>query len=129
VKELEIVKELKNLKRNKASGLDNFPPGLLKDAALVLTKRLTFIINLSLKTGIVPSEWKVAKVIPLYKSGSLAEIDNYRPTSILPTLSKVLEKIVYKQLMAHLERHSLLFEYQFGFRPNRLTEIAVTYFH
>ena len=129
MKELEIVKELKNLKRNKASGLDNFPPGLLKDAALVLTKRLTFIINLSLKTGIVPSEWKVAKVIPLYKSGSLAEIDNYRPTSILPTLSKVLEKIVYKQLMAHLERHSLLFEYQFGFRPNRLTEIAVTYFH
>ena len=76
----------------------------------------------------MPSEWKVAKVIPLYKSGSLAEIDNYRPISILPTLSKILEKIVYKQLMAHLERHSLLFEYQFGFRPNRSTELAVTYF-
>ena len=128
VKELEILKELKNLKRKKASGLDNFPPGLLKDAALVLTKPLTFIINLSLETGVVPSEWKVAKVIPLYKSGSLAEIDNYRPISILPTLSKILEKIVYKQLMAHLERHSLLFEYQFGFRPNRSTELAVTYF-
>jgi len=76
----------------------------------------------------VPSEWKVAKVIPLYKSGSLTEIDNYRTISILPTLSKILEKIVYKQLMAHLERHSLLFEYQFGFRPNRSTELAVTYF-
>ena len=127
-KVLEILKELKNVKRKKASGLDNFPPGLLKDAALVLTEPLTFIINLSLETGIVPSEWKVAKVIPLYKSGSLAEIDNYRPISILPTLSKILEKIVYKQLMAHLERHSLLFEYQFGFRPNRSTELAVTYF-
>ena len=68
----------------------------------------------------------MAEVIPLYKSGSLAEIDNYRPISILPTLSKILEKIVYKQLMAHLERHSLLFEYQFGFRPNRSTELAVT---
>ena len=76
----------------------------------------------------MPSEWKVAKVIPLYKSGSLAKIDNYTPISILPTLSKILEKIVYKQLMAHLERHSLLFEYQFGFRPNRSTELAVTYF-
>ena len=108
--------------------MDNFPPGLLKDAALVLTKRLTFIINFSLETGVVPSEWKVVRVIPLYKSGSLAEIDNYRPISILPTLSKILEKIVYKQLMAHLERHSLLFEYQFGFRPNRSTELAVTYF-
>ena len=61
-------------------------------------------------------------------SGSQAEIDNYRPISILPTLSKILEKIVYKQLMAHLERHNLLFEYQFGFRPNRSTELAVTYF-
>ena len=101
---------------------------MLKDAALVLTKPLTFIINLSLETGVVPSEWKVAKVIPLYKSGSQAEIDNYRPISILPTLSKILEKIVYKQLMAHLERHNLLFEYQFGFRPNRSTELAVTYF-
>jgi len=107
-KESDILKELKNLKQKKASGLDNFPPGLLKDAAYVLTTPLTFIINLSLKTGVVLSEWKVAKVIPLYKSGSLAEIDNYRPISILPTLSKILERIVYKQLMAHLERHSLL---------------------
>ena len=77
----------------------------------------------------MPSEWKVAKVILLFKSGSLwAEIDSYGPISILPTLSKILEKIVYKQLMANLERHSLLFEYQFGFRPKRSTELAVTYF-
>ena len=64
LKESEILKELKILKPKKASGLDNFPPGLLKDAALVLTKPLTFIINLSVETGVVPSEWKVAKVIP-----------------------------------------------------------------
>ena len=59
----------------------------------------------------------MGKGIPLYKSGSLAEIDNYRPTSILST--KILEKTVYKQLMAHLERHTLLSECQFGFRLNR----------
>ena len=115
MKESDILIELKNLKLEKASGLDNFSSGLLKDAALVLTKPLTFIINLSLETGVVPRECKVAKVIPLYKSGSLAEIDNYRPISILPTLSKILEKIVRQQLMAHLERHILLFEYQFCF--------------
>ena len=59
VKESEILKELKNLKLKKVSGLDNFPPGLLKDAALVLTKPLAFIINLSLETGVVPSEFRV----------------------------------------------------------------------
>ena len=128
VKESDILIALKNLKQEKASGLDNFSSGLLKDAALVLTKPLTSIINLSLETGVAPRECKVTKVIPLYKSGSLAEIDNYRPISILPTLSKILEKIVHQQLMAHLERHILLFEYQFGFCPNHAMELAVTYF-
>ena len=75
----------------------------LKDAAGVIAKPLTFIINLSLETGVVPTEWKMAKVIPIFKSGSMAEIDNYRPISILPTLSKILEKMVHKQLMKHLE--------------------------
>ena len=57
---------------------------------LKMFQLLTFIINFSLKSGVVPSEWKVAKVIPLYKSGSLAEIDDYTPISILPTLWKIL---------------------------------------
>ena len=85
VKEEEILTELKNLKRKKATGLDHLPPGLLKDAAGVIAKPLTFIINLSLETGVVPTDWKMAKVIPIFKSGSMAEIDNYRPISILST--------------------------------------------
>ena len=76
-KEEEILTELKNLKRKKATGLDNLPPGLLKDAAGVIAKPLTFIINLSLSSGVVPTDWKMAKVIPIFKSGSMAEIDNY----------------------------------------------------
>ena len=128
LKEEEILTELKNLKRKKATGLDNLPPGLLKDAAGVIAKPLTFIINLSLETGVVPTEWKMAKVIPIFKSGSMAEIDNYRPISILPTLSKILEKMVHKQLMKHFEFNGFLSEHQFGFRPNRSTELAVTLF-
>ena len=58
VKEEEILTELKNLKRKKATGLDNLPPGLLKDAARVIAKPLTFIINLSLQTGVIPTDWK-----------------------------------------------------------------------
>ena len=70
----------------------------------------------------------MAKVIPIFKSGSMAEIDNYRPISILPTLSKILEKMVHKQLMKLLEFNGFLSEHQFGFRPNRSTELAVTLF-
>ena len=117
MKEEEILTELKNLKLKEATSLDNLPPGLLKDAAGVIAKPLTFIINLSLETGVVPTEWKMAKVIPNIKSGSMAEIDNYRPISILPTLSKILEKMVHKQLMKHLEFNGILSEHQFGFAP------------
>ena len=67
-------------------------------------------------------------MIPIFKSGSMAEIDNYRPISILPTLSKILGKMVHKQLMKHLEFNGFLSEHQFGFRPNRSTELAVTLF-
>jgi len=79
VHESQIYKELRNLKRKKATGLDNFLSGLLKDAASVIAKPLTYIINLSLRSGTVPAEWKEAKVLPLFKSGSSSEIGNYRP--------------------------------------------------
>lgn len=65
-------------------------------------------MNSSLATGVVPTEWKMAKVIPIFKSGSKAEIDNYRPISILPTMSKILEKTVHKQLMKYLEFNGFL---------------------
>ena len=100
---------------------------MLKDAAAVIAKPLTHIINLSLKTGTIPTDWKAAKVIPLFKSGSLAEIDNYRPISILPSISKILEKVVYRQLMTYLQ-NGLLSQFQYGFRRYRSIELAVTHF-
>ena len=124
----EVFRELRNLKRNKSNGLDNLPPGMLKDAATIITKPLAYIINLSLQSGSLPMEWKAAKIIPLFKSGSMVELDNYRPISILPVLSKILERIVYKQLLSHLENNGLLSSFQFGFRSKRSTELAVTYF-
>ena len=87
VSQAAVHKELTKLKRKKATGIDNLPPGMLKDAAPILAKPLTYVINLSLKSGIVPTDWKIAKVIPLNKSGSHSTIDNYRPISVLPTLS------------------------------------------
>ena len=125
---MQIYKELRNLKRKKVTGLDNFPPGLLKDAASVIAKPPTYIINLSLRSGAVPAEWKEAKVLPLFKSGSSTEIGNYRPISLLPILLKILEKVVYSQLVSYLESNNFLPDNQFGFRSKRSTELAVTYF-
>ena len=128
VSQAAVHKELTKLKRKKATGIDNLPPGMLKDAAPILAKPLTYVINLSLKSGTVPTDWKIAKVIPLHKSGSHSTIDNYRPISVLPTLSKILERMFYNQLMAHFEKNGLLFTHQFGFRSKRSTEQAVNLF-
>ena len=124
----EVQRYLKQLKRNKSVGLDSLPSGFLKDIARVIAKPLCHIINLSLQSGIVPKDFKEAKVIPIHKSGNSCNIDNYRPISVLPVISKILEKCVNNQLMQHLENHKLLSDFQFGFRPKRSTELAATLF-
>ena len=78
VKEEEILTEMKNLKRKKATGLGNLPPGLLKDAAGVIAKPLTFIINSSLETGVVPTEWKMELRKSLVPWQKLTTIDQYQ---------------------------------------------------
>ena len=86
------------------------------------------MINISLSTGTYPTDWKCSKLIPVYKSGSRNEIENYRPISIIPVVSKVIEKIVHRQLSEYLEKSDLLTICQFGFRKKRSTELAATLF-
>ena len=69
---------------------------------------------------------KIAKIVPVHKSGSLSSFDNYRPISVPPVLSKVIEKLVQRQLMEFLEKNKLLSKFQFGFRPRLSTELAAT---
>ena len=128
VSEIEVQKHLKNLKRKCATGLDNIPTRFLKETAHIISKPLTHVINISLTTGVFPEDLKLARVNPIYKSGSKHSFDNYRPISVLPALSKIFEKCVYHQLMTHLEDNNLLSENQFGFRRHRSTEHAITYF-
>ena len=123
-----VMKHLKSLNRKKATGLDDIPPCLLKDGATHIAKPLAHVINRSLATGIVPTEFKCGKIVPIYKSGNQTDIDNYRPITILPTISKVLEKCVYSQTIFYLEQNKLLLNQQFGFRKNHSTELAATLF-
>lgn len=100
--------ELKKLKCNKSSGLDNIPPRLLKDSATIIAKPLTKIINASLMTEVVPDVWKRAKVTPVFKKGKRSEMDNYRPISVLPVASKILERAVHRQLYQFLTENKIL---------------------
>ena len=126
VSTIEIRSLLKKIKRNKAPGPDNLPPNLIKDSLNILAEPLAFLINLSLSTGMFPNEWKVARVVPVYKNGATDRLENYRPISALPVVSKIIEKIIHRRLIEYLEQSNLLTNRQFGFRRKRSTELAAT---
>ena len=98
---------------------------MLKIAPNVLTPSITYIINRSIESGVFPCIWKNAKVNPIFKSGDKDNVNNYRPISILPTLSKIIEKWIEKNLMLYLDKHTLLHKNQSGFRKNHSTESAL----
>ena len=101
VSEEYVYKELCKLNVSKSTGIDGFKPKFLKDGADVIKGAVTHIINLSLETGVVPNELKSAIVKPLYKKNSRLDVGNYRSVSILPTISKILERAVYVQMEKH----------------------------
>ena len=111
-----VSRSISLLKTNKAVGLDKISARLLKDAVDVITPSLTAFFNLSLQTITFPSVWKIAKVIPLFKKGDKQNASNYRPISILPTISKILEKTVHTQFYAYLTENNSISPNQFGFR-------------
>ena len=123
-----IFKQLKDLKGKRASGLYGILARFLKDGASVIAPTVTFLVNLSLSTGTALCDWKMAHVIPLYKLGGRESMDNYRPISKLPVLSKIMEKAVNNQLQWYLQRFDLLCPFQSGFRQHHSMESAVIYF-
>ena len=121
----EVQKLIDKTPRNKATGLDTIPICILKDTLPVILKSFCHLVNLSLKEGIIPTEWKCAKITPLFKGGDPANPANYRPISVLPVASKILEKIVFKQAYSYLNNNNLLIKNQFGFRPKFSSEMAL----
>ena len=128
VTKAKVLRNLNNLKASKSAGPDNLPPRLMKDAAEALAGPLTYLINLSFKQSTFPNRIKIAKVIPLFKSGPRKNLDNYRPISILPILSKIFERIAYEQFAEYLEKNEMIVSTQFGFKKRYNTELAVTEF-
>ena len=126
VDDKEVCTVLKGLKNKSSPGWDGLKTDVIKEVCHIIKKPLTHIINLSLQQGVVPDELKLARVVPIFKSGDAKDMTNYRPVSILPCLSKVFERVVYNRLIDFIDKHNILCESQFGFRKQHNTQLAVT---
>ncbi len=121
-----VLRQLSSLKTNKATGLDQISAKLLKDSASTIASSLMKIFNASLFSQTFPDIWKKGKIIPLFKSNDPTSPNNYRPITILPILSKIMERIVHKQIYKYLQEHKLITSEQFGFHPYLSTNVALT---
>ena len=124
VNEVYIDNLINKLKNKSSCGYDNISNKHIKYAKSVLIKPLTLLINQCLHTGVYPSQLKMSRVKPLFKSGDKSLFSNYRPISLLPSLSKIFERVIFDQLLAYFTNNNLLCLNQFGFRPGHSTELA-----
>ena len=121
----EIKQLINKLPAKDSSGYNNISNNLLKHIKESMIKPLTYIFNLSLSSGIFPDNMKLAEIIPLYKKGTKDEVTNYRPISLLITMSKLLEKCMYKRLYKFLSKNNIFYKKQYGFRSNHSYEQAI----
>lgn len=109
-----------------ANGWDGIPTSFIKLCRSFLLPFLTQLANLCFKTGVFPIALKKSIITPVYKSGNRDEVSNYRPISVLPSIAKILEKLINKRIVNYLNKFNILAKTQFGFRKHLSTEDAVT---
>ena len=123
------LKELEDaffsLKVNKSSGYDDINFNVINHSFQYISKPLMHIFQLSLSQGIFPDSLKIAKISPIFKTGETTNLSNYRPISVLPCFSKILEKIMYNKLYKYFTERNILYSKQFGFQRNNSTEHAI----
>ena len=126
VTEGQVLKLLHKLINGKATGLHNIPNRVLKESADITGPSLTFIFNFSIMSRAFPDDLKIAKVTPAFKGGDRDDLGNYRPVSVLPTVAKIFEKLVYDQMYAYLLNNDLSGDGQFGLRSLHSTALALS---
>ena len=124
INEREVLSIINKLKNKTSSGKDGISNKLLKSIKSEISEAIAIIINQSILTGIFPDQLKLAKVKPLYKKGDKCCLNNYRPISLLPTIFKIFERVMYKQLYQYFNENKILCEQQYGFRSQHSTELA-----
>ena len=103
----EIISIIKSLKEG-SSGWDGICCSVIKSTYTAFIEPLTHVFNLSISQGVFPNELKVARVIPLFKSGNSMILSNYRPVSVLPAFSKILERLMYSRLLSFVTKYEIL---------------------
>ena len=121
----QVSQFIHKLDPGKATGLDGIGPRILKMACDIISPSIADLINKSITTGHFPNQLKIAKVFPIFKNGAKDNPSNYRPISILPTISNIFEKHVNSHLMAFLNKYKLIHECQSGFRHKHSCNTAL----
>ena len=120
-----IAQFIVKLKKKSSFGYDSISKKLIKSASHVQVKPLPVIVNQSLHAGVYPSQLKLSRVKPLFKHGNKSQFINYRPISLLPSLSKIFEYVMFDQLLHYFTENNLLSMEQYGFRPGHSTVLLV----
>ena len=121
-----MAKIIESLKTKSSCGDDSLSTQLLKEIKNEICSSITLIVNQMITTGIFPDSLKIAKIIPILKKGDTEIIENYRPISILPAISKIFENILCLQIHEYFQSKHLYYEHQYGFIKNRSTEHALS---
>jgi len=123
VTESQVIRVIDKLPPKASAGIDGLSIRLLKEIKMEISKPVTIIVNQAINTGVFPDLLKIAKIVPVLKKGDNAIFNNYRPISVLPSMSKIFEKVMLEQLQQHFE--TILYQNQYGFRPRHSTELAI----
>ena len=120
-----VYKKLKAINERKTAGLDKIPCKLLKIAAEIVAPSLTQIFDKIISSSIFPTDWKLARVTPIFKKGKKDNVDNYRPISVISVVAKIFEKLIFEQLYECLNSNNLISASQSGFRTLHSTLTAL----
>lgn len=121
---MEVRDAINNLKSKSSRDIYDLNITLIKKVKEMIIIPLTKLINMCIKKGIYPDCLKLTKVIPVFKKGSKDELNNYRPISLIPVISKIIEYLLRKQLYEFFESNKIFIENQYGFRSGRSTVAA-----
>ena len=123
--DLELENAFVSLKTNKSLGYDDISADVVKRVSDEIFVILKHIFNICLAKGVFPDKLKIARVTPIFKKGSNSLVTNYRPISVLPCFSKLLEHVMYNCLYKFLLENNILYQKQFGFENAHSTEHAI----
>lgn len=121
----ELINIVKQLNNKKTAGFDGVSVQVIKSSLKYIIEPLVYIVNLSIETGIFPDDLKKALIKPVHKKGSKLEMENYRPIAILPSFSKIFEKVLLNRITSFLDANKILNNHQFGFRKGKNTTLAI----